>query len=211
MDTHDLTAAYALHALDDVQRARYEQHLAQCERCREELAVLTESAAALAWAVDSPAPPEHLRERILDATRRHDNVVALPPRRGWQAIAAVAACLAIGLGVWAGVEHSSLGSRQSLQVVALQGRHGMLVRSSDGTALLVVDKLPAAPAGMTYEAWVIPRGEKPQRAGTFDAGNEMTMFQLGMHVPRGATVAATVEHAGGADQPTSKPLLTAQV
>jgi anti-sigma factor RsiW len=53
MDTHDLTAAYALHALDDVEREQFEQHLAQCERCREELGVLTESASAHAWAVES--------------------------------------------------------------------------------------------------------------------------------------------------------------
>jgi hypothetical protein len=39
----------------------------------------------------------------------------------------------------------------------------------------------------------------------------MTMVKLGMHVPRGATVAATVEKHGGADAPTSKPLLSAQV
>jgi hypothetical protein len=39
----------------------------------------------------------------------------------------------------------------------------------------------------------------------------MTMVKLAMHVPPGATVAATVEKRGGADQPTSKPFLSAQV
>lgn len=213
MDTHDLTAAYALHALDDVEREQYERHLGQCERCREELALLTESASALAWAVESPPPPPQLRHRILDAAQ-HDNVIALPRRvrRPWQGIAAAAACAAIGLGIWGATEHNSLAKRGALQVVALQGRHhGMLARSGNGDAVLIVDKLPPAPSGMTYEAWVIPAGGKPQRAGLFDGGNATTMVKLTMRVPKGATVAATMEHNGGSDQPTSKPLLRAQV
>ena len=67
MDVHELTPAYALHALDAEEREAFEAHLAQCERCREELAVLGESAAALAWAVESPAPPPALRAQILAA------------------------------------------------------------------------------------------------------------------------------------------------
>ena len=48
MDIHDLTAAYALDALDEHEAREFEAHLAQCERCRDELARLSESAAALA-------------------------------------------------------------------------------------------------------------------------------------------------------------------
>jgi anti-sigma-K factor RskA len=224
MDTHDLTAAYALHALDDVERETYEQHLAQCERCREELAVLTESAAALAWAVESPQPPAQLRRRILDATAG-DNVVPFRARmrRPWQAIAAVAACAAIGLGIWGATVNNSLhrerAQSSTLHIVAdpasrkveLNGKRGMVAVAPDGEGVLVVEHLPAAPAGMTYEAWVIPQGGKPQRAGVFRGGGDMTMVKLDMHVPRGATVAATVEKHGGADVPTSKPLLSAQV
>jgi anti-sigma factor RsiW len=224
MDTHDLTAAYALHALDDVEREQYEQHLAQCQRCREELALLTESASALAWAVESPVPPAHLRTRIIEETRR-DNVVALPrrARRPWQGIAAVAACAAIGLGIWGTTQHNSLTHERAhaaaLRIVAdpasrkvgLHGKSGMVAVAPNGEGVLVVEHLPAAPSGMTYEAWVIPRGGKPQRAAVFRGGEDMTMVKLTMHVPRGATVAATVEKRGGTDQPTSRPLLSAQV
>ena len=35
MDLHELTAAYALDALDPEERETYEVHLAQCDRCRE--------------------------------------------------------------------------------------------------------------------------------------------------------------------------------
>lgn len=223
MDTHDLTAAYALHALDDVERERFEQHLAQCERCREELAVLTESAAALAWAVEAPPPPPQLRQRILDATQ-HGTVVALPrrARRPWQGIAAVAACAALGLGIWGAAEHNLLTHERAhssaLRIVAdpasrkvgLHGRSGMVAVAPDGEGVLVVEHLPPAPTGMTYEAWVIPHGGKPQRAGVFRGGEDMTMVKLAMHVPRGAVVAATVEKHGGADAPTQQPILSAE-
>ena len=109
MDVHDLTPAYALHALDEGERERYEEHLPRCERCREELAELTESAAALAWAVESPAPPPTLRKRILaGAAAESENVVPLRRLRPWQGIAAVAACAAIGLGIWGATLSQSL-------------------------------------------------------------------------------------------------------
>ena len=47
---HDLTAAYALNALEPEEARRYEAHLARCERCRDEFAALSESASALAYA-----------------------------------------------------------------------------------------------------------------------------------------------------------------
>ena len=103
MDLHDLTAAYALDALDADETLAYEAHLAQCERCREELASFSESATSLAWAVDAPAPPVALRDRILvAAAAERVNVVPLPVRRPWlvrgaSAVAAVAACAAVGL------------------------------------------------------------------------------------------------------------------
>jgi anti-sigma-K factor RskA len=225
MDTHDLTAAYSLHALEAEEREAYEEHLAQCARCRDELAQLQESAAALAWAVEAPAPPAALRARILaEASAGRENVVPLPlrARRAWQAAAAVAACAAVGLGVWAATLHNSLGTARAhesaLQIVvdpsshtvALTGGRGMVAVGRNGVGVLVVDRLPAAPDGKTYEAWVIPRGGKPQRAGTFDGGDGMTMVKLQMPVPRGATVAATVERAGGVDAPTTKPFLSAE-
>jgi anti-sigma factor RsiW len=38
-DLHDLTAAYALDALDPDEAREYEAHLARCERCRAERAL----------------------------------------------------------------------------------------------------------------------------------------------------------------------------
>ena len=101
---HDLTAAYALNALDAEDARRYEAHLARCEHCQSELAELSESAGALAYAADAPTPSADLRTRILDRARaERPNVVQLRPRwaRPVLAAAAVAACAAIALGLWA--------------------------------------------------------------------------------------------------------------
>jgi anti-sigma-K factor RskA len=212
VDVHDLTPAYALHALDDDERATYETHLAQCERCRTELALLQESAGALAWAVEAPPPPPRLRARILDAATGGDVVPFRPRRRLWQGLAAVAACAAVGLGIWAATLSRTLHHERAsaAQVVELQGRRGMVAVTRARDAVLVVDELPSAPAGMTYEAWVIPKGGAPEAAGMFKGTGGLAMVHLRMKVPRGAVVAATIEHAGGADAPTSTPILTAQ-
>src|SRR5437762_2874586 len=66
---HDLTAAYALDALDEAERREYEAHLAHCEQCRAELGSFSEAAAALAYGVAGPELPSRLRSRILAPAR----------------------------------------------------------------------------------------------------------------------------------------------
>lgn len=232
MDVHDLTAAYALDALDADERERYEAHLARCERCRAELAELGETAAALALAAPAPAPPARLRSRILDtAAAERENVVPLPMRGVWlrhatTAAASIAACAAVGLGIWATALSNDLSNQKALnarteeatqilldptsQKTSLRGGSGMVAVDSRRRGVLLVHHLPAAPAGKTYEAWVIPHGGAPRRAGVFAGGGTMTMVPLADPVPAGAVVAATVERAGGVGRPTGSPIFSAQ-
>ena len=222
---HELTAAYALDALDEREELEYEAHLARCPRCREELASFTETATSLAYGVESPAPPPALRDRILERARaERPNVVPLRPAwRSWTAAAAaVAACAAIGLGIWAATLSRSLDRERSAKeqqagVVsilsdpaarrfALSGSHGTLVVSRTGAGALLVSNLRPAPSGKTYEAWVI-QGKTPQRAGIF---GEAKPFKLTRPVPQGAVVAVTLERHGGANAPTTKPITAAQ-
>ena len=232
MDIHELTAAYALDALDQEEREQYEAHLAQCEQCRTELAGLGETAAALALAAPSASPPPQLRTRILEAAAaERENVVPLRPRRAWvtraaAAAASVAACTAIGLGVWAATLSHDLGHQQALNAAtqrateilldpaskktSLRGGRGLVAVDATGNGVLVVRRLPAAPSGKTYEAWVIPAGGAPQRAAVFQGGSKVTMVPLAENVPAGAVVAATIERAGGVSKPTSTPILSAE-
>src|SRR5215470_10204707 len=109
-DTYDeLTAAYALDALDDDETRAYEEHLAGCAICQDNLAALSGTMVQLAFAAPPVDPPPALRDRILEAGRaERGNVVPLRSRH-WRrptarttigVVAALAACLIIGLGVW---------------------------------------------------------------------------------------------------------------
>jgi anti-sigma factor RsiW len=211
-DVHDLTPAYALDALDETERGDYERHLTTCDRCRSELATLQETASALAYAVESPAPPEALRARILEQARlERGNVVPFRPRRtltySLGALAAAAATIALAVGIWA---NGVAGERDELRaladpnalVVELPERNGRLVVAPDGEATLVVENDPA-PRGKAYEAWVIQDG-RPQPAGLFGGGRQIV--RLTRPVPAGASVAVTLEDDEGADAPTTRPL-----
>ena len=219
-DLHELSALYALDALDGEERGRFEAHLDDCERCRSELDGLRGAAGALAFAVAGPAPPAELRSRILDAARAEgQNVVPLRPRRSIAvslaaAVAVAATAAAVTLGLWAAsLDHSLAGERAALRIlgdpnarhIQLTGARGALVVAPSGASALAAD-LPAPPSGKVYEAWVID-ASSVRRAGTF-TGQRVT---LTTHVPNGATVKVTLERAGGVDAPTSRPLLSARV
>jgi anti-sigma-K factor RskA len=219
-DPHDLLAAYALDALDDDERERFERHLEECDECSEQLALLREPVAALAYAAEGPAAPEALRGRIIEGARAEPRAPVIRlRRRNWPlaavaGIAAAAACLAIGLGIWANSLSNSLERerttkstyerilRSGATAKPLIGADGWLLVANDGRAALVVCGLADAPSEKTYEAWVIT-GETPQPAGLFHGGNGCSSpVVLTERVPINATVAVTLERAGGATSPT---------
>jgi anti-sigma-K factor RskA len=201
MDLHDLTAAYALDALDADETEAYERHLGQCEECREQLAELNDTAASLAYATVAPAPPPRLRMAILDqAAAERSNVVPFLRRRwvarGLAVAAAAAACVVVGLAV-------ALSRPSHQQHFVSFG----VTRSANGQATLTITGLDAAPEGKTYEAWVIPKGRAPRPAGLFPGGKPTTVHLHG--VPQtGAVIAVTVERAGGVRAPTTTPLVS---
>lgn len=77
-DPHTLAGAYAVDAVDDADRARFEQHLTGCESCRQEVRGLREAAAALAAATVA-APRPALKDAALEAAARTRQ---LPPLTG---------------------------------------------------------------------------------------------------------------------------------
>jgi anti-sigma-K factor RskA len=223
---HELTAPYALDALDDREAAEYEAHLATCERCREELRDFRDAATALAYGVESREPPPELRERILArAVAERPNVVPLRPR--WRsastAVAALAACAALGFGLWAASLSRSLErereatdqfgravtilSDPEARRVTLTGDHGVLVVRNTGEAALIVQRLPRAPEGKTYEAWVI-EGGTPEPAGLFEGGSGAHALVLERPVPDDALVAVTLERDGGVDVPQGEQVFS---
>jgi anti-sigma-K factor RskA len=95
------------------------------------------------------------------------------------------------------------------QSVALSAGAGRLVVDADGRAVLVLDGLDPAPAGKTYEMWVVPGGDIRQAspAGLFPGSDGREVVALDGTVQSGDVVAVTVEPAGGVDAPTTQPVV----
>jgi len=219
---HELTAGYALDALDEDERRAFEEHLEGCERCRDELASFGDVAGALALATSGPEPPAGLRDRVLAGARAEpQNVVPLAPRQrrtllapAFAAAAAVAAAVAIGLGIYAATLKSDLDEARSAlssppAVVPIEGADGRLVVTGDGKAWLALSELPDAPRGKAYEVWVI-EGKTPRPAGLFQGAPSPTLVRVERRVPDDAVVAVTLERAGGVNRPTTTPVVVSQ-
>jgi anti-sigma-K factor RskA len=227
---HELTPGYALDALDPDERTAYETHLAGCEQCRRELASFWETTEALAIAASGPAPSPGLRDRILADVRAEppQNVVPFERRRRRRvapvlgAVAAVAAVVALGLGLWGSGLSSELDETRAAlarqraaaalvadpgsRTVDLASGAGRLVVGQDGQAALVLTDLGEAPAGKTYQAWII-EDDNPISAGTFPGESGLDVVLLDGDVADGEVVAVTVEATGGVDAPTTQPVV----
>jgi len=228
-EAHELIAGYALDALEPADRARAKELLERSEEAREELRTLTETTAAMATAVSGPAPPPELRERILQSARDdRQTVVPLEPRRRARLVpvlgvaAAVAAVVAVALGIWGFSVSSDLDeSRAALaqaraaaavlaspdaRTVGLEQGNGSLVVSGS-MAVLVLNDMEGAPQGKTWEVWVLD-GETPVRAGLFAGGQARDVVPVEGGVGPGAKVLVTLEPSGGVDAPTTSPIVT---
>lgn len=223
-DPHALSAAYAVDALDDIERAQFEKHLAVCGQCRDEVAGLTEAAAMLSHATAAPPPPD-LRERVLSDAAR---VRPLPPRsavttsrRLPRLLAAAAVVMALAGGVTAAV-WQPWEQPQTVQVSLADrvrqaedaqtwtrplpgGAVATVVRSESlGKAVIRTSGLDAAPAGKVYQLWLQePTGLVP--AGLFSAGDTEVVLRGDAAKALGAGL--TVEPSGGSPAPTTKPLV----
>jgi anti-sigma factor RsiW len=228
---HELTSGYALDALDPEERSAYEAHLPGCARCQQELAAFWQTTEALAVAASGPAPSASLRDRILaDARSEPQNVVPLVARRHplvpfLAATAAIAAAVALAVGVWASRLSGDLDDARSAlereraaaavladpeaRSVGLQVGAGRLVVDAEGRAVLVVDGLDPAASGKTYELWVVPGGDIAQAspAGLFPGRDGTEIVAVEGAVRPGDVVAVTVEPAGGVDTPTTAPIV----
>jgi anti-sigma factor RsiW len=190
-DLHDLTASYALDALDEDERRAYEDHLRDCEECRAELGSMSDTVGALAYATEGPVPPAELRSRIVEAARAEPpKVVALRPRRTklYAGIAiAAAACAALAIALPLSLSGGGGGKQLALTV------------HPGGTAELAASGFDPAPAGKVYEVWVIVNGKAIPAAVFTDDGHTVPLERA---VPKGATVAVTLEQAPRSQTPT---------
>ena len=236
-DIHTLAGAYALHAVDDLERARFERHLAECPACAAEVAELTDAIAAFSDAT-AEAPPARMRGAVLTrsaatpqtqspVSRRTSRLPAVRWRRLVAAAAAVVVLCGAGVAGYEIADHSAFGgntrvSAENKQIAAVLaapdarlhgatatggGKVTVVSSHSLNEAVAVLGKLPSPGADHAYQLWVISDGS-PRSAGVLAAGSTgATELVSGI---RGAQlIGVTREPAGGSRTPTQP--LVAQV
>jgi anti-sigma-K factor RskA len=224
----ELIAGHALRALSPQDEERVAVHLAECERCRRRLLETEAVAASLAYSVPQVAPPPDLRDRVLaiaepvvaasaeqPGAEEPERPARPPARRGWWprfslvAVPAMAVALAAMLAWNLALRNDLSSSRADFAngaAVTLPGV-GNVVAQADGNATLFAHLRPA-PAGKTYEAWVI-RGSAALPAGVF-AGGGTVELELTQAARPGDRIAVTIEPKGGSKTPTTSPIATSR-
>lgn len=223
-DLHELASLYALDALDDAERATFETHLADCDRCRAEVDDVRRSAAS--WADDvATAPPASLRRSVLDqiadtpqqpaprptpvdelATRRRSRLAPL--------LAAAAALIVIVVGAAVLVRDGSNAVDDVL--AAPDAVTTVLELTTDGEAgsfrvvwsaeqdrvVAIAEGLPDPGPDQAYELWAIVDGT-PVPAGLFTTDDGAVRAVAEIDDIEAAAWGVTIEPAAGSTAPTT--------
>lgn len=228
-DIHALVGAYAVDALDDIERAAFERHLAECPTCRAEVDGLGEAASVIGGSV-AEDPPTGLRDRVLAdiATVRplppHTAPAAPRTRRFRPALAAAAAAAVIAVGgavvvaePWS--DDSSQGQLTAAEQVRAaddaetyqqtldDGAVATVIRSrSLNRAVLITDDMPPAPEGKVYALWLNHDGVGMVAAGLMENGQHEVVLEGDPATAVGFGI--TVEPDGGSERPTLPAVTT---
>jgi anti-sigma-K factor RskA len=226
MQADSLVAAYVIDSLDGEERCSLATHLAECRRHDGEFAAFRGVAARLPSAIDPVAPPPALKGRLLagfDAEaaarslpesdeRASVRAPARPSRLRSPALAyglaAALAVVAIALGAIAlsrGDEPEGI-TRTS---VSEGGASLSVVYVRDSQAALVNVDLPLLGGGQAYQAWALPAQGAPRSIGILSTNQGTNLFSVDLS--NAARLAISIEPAGGSAQPTTTPILVAEL
>jgi hypothetical protein len=231
-------AAYAIGGLDPARVADLERHLADCERCQEELRWLSPAVRALPEAVERQVPPPELKRRLMAAVRT-DAAAEERPGRGeerwqraesrpgagewlrgldiggltWKPLAGLVLVILViagGIGYAVGSGGGS-GGAHTTEVEA--GANGIAAKvvTDDGRGELHLTGVEALPKGRILEAWVERDGiveAVPALFAPDQAGNASTTIESMADV---TAVMVTREPAGGSNKPTTKPFVVVPI
>ncbi|WP_226531525.1 anti-sigma factor [Microbacterium paraoxydans] len=255
-DFAELAAGAALHSLSADDERRYLAALAEHPEWENTVDEDAATAASLAGPVEPVTAPAHIRSALLaqiadlpqdggtptasnvastttdDTAASQDAAIASgaaqkpKPRRWTRSVFALAACLAVLVGVGIGAVALNQQLNPPASVVALQeieaagdaeqatvalddgGSATAHWSASVGKAVLVADGIPTPAEGETYELWFV-RGDAPVSAGVFDVDDGDATALLAGEMQAGDAIAVTVEQAGGSPtgQPTTDPVI----
>ncbi len=224
----ELKDAYVLGALSEAERREFEEYLAAHPGRQAEIDELGTVAGLLALSPQEQEPPPELRSRILEAV----GAEAVRPRASRRSALSwireflgvrnlalgAAALLVIGLFSWSMVLRGEIQDLRASQerTIVLQGSgvaekaRAEVYTFEDGRAVLMAENMPPVPEDRTMQIWVI-EDDVPKPGGLFEPKGKMVAAAI-THPLRGAdAIAVTVEPDGGSPQPTSDPMLTANL
>ncbi len=232
-DTDMLAAEYVLGTLDADERAAVGTQLGVDAELARAVRAWEDRLAPLAEAVHDLAPPVAVYDAIL-ARLFGQVVAATAPRsepggaealrrrlRRWQAATGGLALLAASLLAWVAVRETRPAAAEPQRFTAVLQRDASsptMVLDIDLAArrLTIKPLLVSAPAGHSYELWIIdPALGHPRSLGVVaaGAGEQESLAAYDPSVIATATYAVTLEAVGGSStgQPTAAPLLTGKL
>ena len=234
-DIHTLSGAYAVDALDDVERARFERHLAGCTACQAEVESLVAAASELS-VLTEVSPPASLRAKVLAeiATVRPlpplaaqqddpaDDVTSTPPAPVQpQATAPAPAAPSEPPSEppsespsQSPVEHDDdlAGRRRARSARGLARGWRIVVAAATVVrsnalhkAVIVTSGMSQPPAGKVFQLWLQDATGHMTSAGLMPGGGDQVVVLNG-DASHSKGAGITVEPEGGSDQPTSDPV-----
>lgn len=225
-DLHSLAGPYALDALTDPERDRFESHLVVCSACRAEVAEFRATAARMGAAV-AQAPPPGLKARVLAEVAQTRQLpppvpsrapeLRRPRRRQFLLAAAAAGILGAG-GVAAWVVQRTTQNRDELLAILAEpdsvtnkanvaggGQITVVSSRRKDAAVVILEGVPAAPADKTHQLWLI-KGKQASPEDTVSVAEKPKQVLLEGGVATADTVGLTIEPSGGSEQPTTEPI-----
>ncbi len=197
-------ALYALDALRGEERARVDEHLAECAACRRELEQLRGDTALLALSTAGPRPPQRARQRLLDAVAREPRVpriVETSPRRSWWGMlgwAATAAVVIFAVSLWREnsvlkktlASASSQAAKSAREMEELRRIAAPILEPEAQRVTLVAAKAPPQPQGKVF--YLRNRSSLVLLANNLPALPPRKAYELWLIPTSGAPIAAGV-------------------
>lgn len=218
--------AYLLGALTDLERQAFEQHLAGCAECREEVERLRPAADVLPRSVEQVEPPPSLKASLMKVveSEAHEESAAPAKRSFWERFMprvprpALAAAAALAIGLLAGVGVAQLGGNDGRTVTAVltgaqaQGASAELEIKDEGGTLVATGLAPPA-EGSVYKVWVLRQGSQgPRPDAVFLPGRDGSAdVPVQGRLKAGDQVLVTSERDAQAQSPQGTPFIAATV
>ncbi|WP_285769215.1 anti-sigma factor [Peribacillus sp. SI8-4] len=227
--------------LDEVPRRKFENHLAECQSCREELDELAMLTKDLAYTVTPVDPPSDMKQRILGnvfETEKQEQQPAVQQtsekRKGnsWVKPLLAAVLFASLLGNAYTLlskdeaENNAGENRETIDrlqtSVALKPGEGApfngkatMIEKNDKTEMIIQTENLEPPQGsQVYQVWLLEKG-KPYRAGTFvpngDGQGAVTYHLDEAGEHEWDTIAITLEPSGDSKIPKGDIILSSEL